>query len=100
MASSTPSAPINNSRGAADTIAGRIYFSTPSAQVQVPVGDLVFPPPTSAHSILLGENYKGATAEGSRGGRERKCTAGRQAAEKLSRRGVKFIRRRNNYPGR
>ena len=56
MASSTPSAPINSSRGAADTTAGRIYFSTPSAQVRVPVGDLVFPPPppTSAHTILLG----------------------------------------------
>ena len=39
---------------AADTTAGRIYFSTPSAQVRVPVGDLGFPPPTSAHTILLG----------------------------------------------
>ena len=54
MASSTPSAPIKSSRGAADTTAGRIYFSTPSAQVRVPVGDLVFPPPTSPHTILLG----------------------------------------------
>ena len=46
MASSTPSAPINSSRGAADTTADRIYFSTtPSAQVRLPVGDLVFPPP-------------------------------------------------------
>ena len=98
MASST--APITSSRGAADTTAGRIYFSTPSAQVRVPVGDLVFPPPTSAHTILLGGNYKGASAEGSRGNRERKCTAGRQTAEKLSRGGVKIIRRRNNYPGR
>ena len=57
MASSTLSAPINSSRGAADTTAGRIYFSTPSAQVRVPVGDLVSPPPspTYAHTILLGE---------------------------------------------
>ena len=42
MASST--APITSSRGAADTTAGRIYFSTPSALFRVPVGDLVFPP--------------------------------------------------------
>ena len=58
------------------------------------------PPPTYAHTILLGGNYKGASAEGSRGGRERRCTAGRQTAEKLSRGGVKIIRRRINYPGR
>ena len=58
----------------ADTIAGQIYFYTPSAQVRVPVGYFVFPPPTSAHTILLGG--------------------------KLSRGGVKTIRRRNNYPGR
>ena len=45
MASSTPSAPINSSRGAADTTAGRIYFSTPFAQVRFPVGDLVLFPP-------------------------------------------------------
>ena len=54
MESSTPSAPIVSSRGAADTTAGRIHFTTPSAQVRVPVGDLVFPPPTYAHTILLG----------------------------------------------
>ena len=60
MASSAPSAPINSSRGAADTTAGRIYFSTPSAQARVPVGDLVFPPPpTSAHTILLGGKLSG-----------------------------------------
>ena len=57
MASSTPSAPITSSRGAANTTAGRIYFSTPSAHVRVPVRDLVFPPPppppTCAHTILL-----------------------------------------------
>ena len=57
---------------------------TPSAQVRVPVGHLVFPTPhptpTYAHTILLGENYP--------------------AAEKVSRGGVKTIRRRNNYPGR
>ena len=74
MASSTPSAPITSSRGPAVTIAGRIYFSTPAAQVRVAVGDLVSP------SLLftlyyLGENYKATTAEGSRrrtGGRRRK----------------------------
>ena len=77
MASSTPSAPITSSRGAADTTAGRIYFSTPSAQVRIPVADLVFPPPpTSAHTILL------------------KLSGG-----KLSGR-VKILRRRKNYPGR
>ena len=61
MASSTPSAPINSSRGVADTTTGRIYFSTPSAQVRVPVGDLVFPPPppTSAHTILLDGKLSG-----------------------------------------
>ena len=58
MASSTPSAPITSSRGAADTTAGRIYFSTPSAQVRVPVGDFVFPA-TSAHTILLGGKLSG-----------------------------------------
>ena len=74
MASSTLSAPIKSSRGAADKTAGRIYFSTPSAWVRVPVGDLVSPSPTYAHTILLGE--------------------------KLSRGSVNFIRRQNNYPGR
>ena len=55
MASST--APITSSRGATDMTAGLIYFSTPSAQVRVPVGDLVSPP-TSAHTILLmGEKF-------------------------------------------
>ena len=58
--------------------------ATPSAHVRVPVGHLVFPtphpPPTYAHSILLGENYP--------------------EAEKVSRGGVKTIRRQNNYPGR
>ena len=53
MASSTPSAPITSSGGTADTTAGRIYFSTPSAQVLVPVGDLVFPTPTPPHTKLL-----------------------------------------------
>ena len=53
---------------------------TPSAQVRVPVGDLVFPPPpTSAHTILLGENYP--------------------TAEKLSRGGVKIIRERQRTAG-
>ena len=56
MASSTLSAPINSSRGAPDTTAVQIYFSTPSAQVRVPVGELVSPPLlTYAHTILLGE---------------------------------------------
>ena len=56
MASSTPSVPITSSRGAPDTTVGRIYFSTPSAQVPVPVGDLVSPslPPTYAQTIVLG----------------------------------------------
>ena len=59
MTSSTPSAPINSSRGALDTTAGLIYFFTPSAQVRVPVGDLVFPPPFSDHTILLGGKLTG-----------------------------------------
>ena len=72
MASSTPSAPSTSSRGAAETTAGRIYFSTQSAKVRVPVGDLVFPPPTYAHTILLGG--------------------------KISSGGKIFPRRRKNYP--
>ena len=60
MASSTPSAPINSSRGAADTTAGRIYFSTPSAQVRVPVGDLVSPPPHfCSHYTTGGKTIRG-----------------------------------------
>ena len=55
MASSTPSAPNNSSRGAADTTADRIYFCTPSAQVRIPLTGphLSSPPPTTAHNILL-----------------------------------------------
>ena len=52
---------------AADTTAGRIYFSTPSAQVRVPVGDLVFPPPhfcshytTNGKIIRRRKNYPAA----------------------------------------
>ena len=80
MASSTPSAPIISSRGAADRTPGRNCFSTPSAQVRVPVGDLLLPPPPLMLTLYyLGKNYP--------------------AAKKLSRGGVKFIRWRNNYPG-
>ena len=79
MASSTPSAPITSFRGAVDTTADGIYFSTPSAQVQIPVGDLVLPPPpTCAHNILFG----GKLSDGG----------------KVSGVGVKFIQRRKNYP--
>ena len=60
MTSSTPSAPINDTRGAADTTAGRIYFSTPSAQVRVPVGDLVFPPYLCSHYTTWGKIYPAA----------------------------------------
>ena len=50
-----------SSRGAADMTAGRIYFSTPSAKVRIPVTELVSPPPsyfcslitTSADSVLF-----------------------------------------------
>ena len=60
MASSTPSAPNISAPGAADTTAGRIYFSTPSAQVRVPVGDLVFPPPPQlcSHYTTEGKNMR------------------------------------------
>ena len=58
------------------------------------------PPHFCSHYNTWGKNYKRASVEGSRGGRERKYTAGRQAGEKLSRGGVKIIRRRSNYPGR
>ena len=81
MASSTPSAPINSSRGAADTTAGQIYFSTPSAQVRIPLtGPLLPPPPTSAHTILLKGKFIWRRKKLSGGG--------------------KIMRRRNNYPGR
>ena len=71
MASSTPSGPITSSRGAADTTAGRIYFSTPSAQVRVPVGDLVSPLPTYAHTILLaGKIIRERERKGAEGVRE------------------------------
>ena len=80
MASSTPSAPINSSRAAADMTAGRIYISTPSAQVRVPVRDLVFFPHFCSHYTTRREIYP--------------------AAEKLSRGGVKSIRRWNNYRSR
>ena len=82
MASSTPSAPINSSRGAADTTVGRIHFSTPSTQVRVPVADLVFPPPTSAHTILQGGDLSGG---GKSIPRRRKNYP---AAEQLSRAGA------------
>ena len=79
MASST--APITSSRGAADTTAGRIYFSTPSAHVRIPLtGPHLPPPPTSAHTILLGGIF-----------------IPRRKNISL---GVKNMRRRNIYPGR
>ena len=99
MASSTPFGPITSSRGAADTTAGRIYFSTPSAQIRMPLtGPFLFPPYFCSHYSTTGVKYKGSSAEGSRGGRERRRTAGRQPAEKLSA-GVKSNRRRHIYPG-
>ena len=79
MASSTPSAPIINYRGAADTTALRIRFSTPSAQFRIPVGDLIFPlPPLLLTPYYLGKNY--LAAENLFGGRI-------------------FIWRLNKYPG-
>ena len=59
MAISTLSLPIDSSLGAADTTAGRIYFSTPSAQVRVPVGDLVSPPPLMLTLYYLREKLSG-----------------------------------------
>ena len=67
-----PGLPITSSRGAADTTAGRIYFSIPSAQVRIPVGDLVFPPPL----LMLTLYYLGEELSG----------------------GGKIFRRRKNYP--
>ena len=86
MASSTPSASINSSRGAADTTAGRIYFSTPSAQVRIPVGDLVSPSPHfCSHYTARGKTIRERQRKGAVGVRE----AG----------GGKIIpRRRKNYP--
>ena len=83
MASSTPLGPINSSRGAAEAAAGRIYFSTPSAEVRVPVGTHLPPPSTYAHTILLGGKIIRE--------RQRKGAVGvRQAG------GVKIVRRRKN----
>ena len=74
---------------------------TPSAQVRVPVGDFIFPPPPQicSHYTTWGKNYKGASAEGSPGGRECERTAGKQKAQDLSA-GVKNNRRRHDYPRR
>ena len=86
MASSTPSAPINNLPGAADTTAGRIYFPTPSAQVRVPVGDLVFPLPRfCSHYTTRGKIKRERQRKGAAGVRE----AGG---------GKIILRRRKNYP--
>ena len=90
MASGT--APTTSSRGAADTTAGRIYFSTPSAQVRVPVGDLVFPPHFCSHYTTRGKIIRERQRKGAAGDRECQRTAGRQAAEKI------IPRRRKNYP--
>ena len=85
MASST--VPINSSRGTADTTAGRIYFSTPSPQVRVPVGDLISPPPHfCSHYTTKGKIIRE---------RQRKGAAGvREAAG-----GKSIPRRRKNYKG-
>ena len=73
---------------------------TPSAHVRVPIGDLIFHPPHfCSHYTTWRKNYKGASAEGSRGSRERKRTGWKQASEKLSA-GVKTNCRRHNYSGR
>ena len=80
MVSSTSSAPNISSRGAADTTAGRIYFSTLSTQVRVPVADLVSPPPhLCSHYTNEGKNMR----------RWRKNLSG----------GLKKIPGRNNYKG-
>ena len=52
---------------------------TPSAQVRIPVGDLIYPPHFCSHYTTLGKNYP--------------------AAEETSV-GVKINRRRHTYPGR
>ena len=85
MASGTPSAPITSSRGAADTTAGLIYFYTPSAQVRIPLTGPHLPSPLLLTLYYLGENYKGASADGRR-------------RKKLSI-GGKIMRRLNNYSG-
>ena len=106
MASGT--APINSSRGAADTTAGRIYFSTPSAQVRIPLTGPLLPPPTSAHTILLGgkiydggkifprrrKNYKGASADG----RWPNIYPGRAQVPKNSKKNPKTVAQCRKYP--
>ena len=72
MYSSTPSRPITSSRGAADTTAGRIYFSIPSAQVRVPVGDLVFfDPHLCSHYTTRGKVIRERQRKGAAGVREK-----------------------------
>ena len=96
MASDTPSAPFNSFPGAADTTDGRIYFSTPSAQVRAPYETSSFPPPhfcshyTTRGKIIREWQRKGAAGVREAGGgkiipRQRKNYP---AAEYLSRAGA------------
>ena len=85
MASSTPSAPIKSSRGAVDTTGGRIYFSTLSAQVRIPLTGPLLSPPTYAYTIQNGGKLIRE--------RQRKGAVGVREAG-----GGKIIRRQKNYP--
>ena len=100
MASSTPFTPNISSRGAADTTAGRTYFSTPSAQVRVPVGDLVSPHPHfRSHYTTWGKTIRERQWKGAEGVWEAGCGKVIRRRKNLSGGGI-IIRWRNNYPGR
>ena len=87
MASSTPSALITSSRGAADTTAGRFYFYTPSAQVLIPLTGPHLPP-TCAHSILLWGKIIRERQRTGGGGKNIRRPKSYAAAQKLSRAGA------------
>ena len=85
MASSTPSAPITSFRGAADTTAGRIYFSTPSAQVQIPLtGPHLSPPHFCSHHTTEGKNMRWRPKKLSGGGTTIRAGAGGTKTRKKS----------------
>ena len=102
MYSSTPSRPITSSRGAADTTAGRIYFSIPSAQVRVPVGDLVFfDPHLCSHYTTRGKVIRERQQKGAAGVREEGgaiIIPGGRRWPKIRKKNPKIVEQCRKYP--
>ena len=102
MYSSTPSRPITSSRGAADTTAGRIYFSIPSAQVRVPVGDLVFfDPHLCSHYTTRGKVIRERQRKGAAGVREKGgaiIIPGGRRWPKIRKKNPKIVEQCRKYP--